>query len=232
MREINPLDAPGLYTRHFTGARGDVVTIAGRRFEKISALADDASGFRADVMLERASGHAVILYKGMDVPFSGVGMGRLDFLKDAFTAVQAKVSGGINRQTPFAEEIYRQTKDNPAVKSIETIGFSLGTLHANYIAAKYGVKATVISDLGIGGDMLREAFGAAAEDRLKKNVTALVMDCDVIPYLFGAGPHRGKVIGLDGEGWLPDLLGISHMSQVYERDAKRMAAAAPETGFF
>jgi hypothetical protein len=227
---LNPLDAPALYGRHFGGQ--DVVTLrnsAGRaaRYETLSSLSDAASGFRADVVLDRASGHAVILYKGMDVPFTDEGSGRLAFLRDGFAAVQAAVSGGPNMQTPFADRVYLETKANPAVKSIEAVGFSLGTLHANYVAAKYGIRATVLSDLGIGDKGLTDIFNSKAgaekaRRRLSRDVTVLDMELDLIPRLFAAGPHRGRVIALDAGA--PDLSGLSHHVSAYSRKARELLA--------
>jgi hypothetical protein len=232
-QELNPLDAPLLYSRHF-GERQDAVTLHdpdGRsaRYETISSLTDPASGFRADVMLNRGSGHAVILYKGMDVPFADEGTGRLAFLRDAFTAVQAAASGGPNMQTPFADRVYLETRANPAVRSIEAVGFSLGTLHANYAAAKYGIKATVLSDLGIGEKGLTGLFNSKARVEkarqwLARNVTVLDMEFDLVPRLFAAGPHRGRVIELDEGKYLPDVSGLSHLASVYSRKARDLMA--------
>lgn len=198
-------------------------------FERLSTLNDPKTGFRGDVMIDRASGHAIILYKGMDVPFKDEGNGRFAFLRDVFTAAQSWFRGGLNQQTPLAERLYLETLRNPAIKSIQTVGFSLGTLHVNYIAAKYGVHGTVVSDLGIADHGLTKIFNNSAhgvlekaKQELHKNVTVLRMGFDLIPRLFGAGPSRGNVIDLD-EGLLPDLSGLTHLANIYSIKARRFA---------
>lgn len=235
-RALNPLNAPELYYRYFSKAEKviDIGTHPGSaekhwRFEHLMTLDDHQSGFRGDVMIDRASGHAVILYKGMDVPFKNEGNGRLAFLRDAFTAAQSWFQGGINQQTPFAEQLYLKTLYHPDVKSIQTVGFSLGTLHVNYIAAKYGVQGTVASDLGIADKGLTKIFNTSAKgildkakEELHKNITVLRMGFDLIPRLFGAGPSRGEVIDLD-EGWLPDLSGLAHLANIYSIKARKIA---------
>lgn len=235
-RALNPLNAPELYYRYFSkfektiniGARpGDKNGLW--HFEHLSTLHDPYSGFRGDVMIDRASGHAIILYKGMDVPFKNEGHGRLGFLRDAFAAAQSWFTGGVNYQTPYAEKLYLDTLKDPAVKSIQTVGFSLGTLHVNYIAAKYGVPGTVVSDLGFGEGGLSRIFNRSAHgtmDKLKtelqKNVTVLRMGFDLIPRLFGCGESRGRIIDLD-EGWLPDLSGLAHLANIYSIKARKIA---------
>lgn len=235
-RAINPLNAPELYYRYFSkyersiaiGARpGDQEKLW--RFEHLSTLDDRHSGFRGDVMIDRASGHAIILYKGMDIPFKDEGRGRLGFLRGAFAAAQAWITGGINHQTPYAEKLYLDTLKHPDVRSVQTVGFSLGTLHVNYIAAKYGVPGTVVSDLGFGGGGLRHVFNKSAHGTidgvkagLQKNVTVLRMEFDLIPRLFGCGESRGKIIDLD-EGRLPDLWGLAHLANIYSIKARRIA---------
>ena len=231
---INPLTAPALYSRHFGAKREDTITTVNRdgqlmKLEMLSHLDDPKSGFYGDVMIDKATGHAIILYKGMDVPLRNEGNGRTGFLRDAFVAAQTWFTGARNMQTPFAEKLYLDTRKNPDVKSVEVIGFSLGTLHANYIAAKYGVPATVLADLGIGDKGLRSIFNKSAandaeiaEKNLKNNLTVLRMGMDMVP-LFGAGPHRGTVIDLD-TGRAPDASGITHLASIYNKKAQNILA--------
>lgn len=226
---IKPLNAPAIYSDHFNKHKDTIITM-GRdgnilNLEMLSTLNDARSGFRADVMLDKATGHAVILYKGMDVPFKDEGNGRLAFLSDAFTAAQSMISGGKNWQTKFADQIYQETISNPDVKSVEAIGFSLGSLHANFIAAKYGIRATVLSDLGIADRGLESIFNESsgitvdhAKQSLKENVTVLEMCLDLIPKLFGAGSSKGTVIDLDS-GKMPNLSGLTHQAEIYSQKA-------------
>ncbi|MDB5492601.1 MAG: hypothetical protein JWO78_2450 [Micavibrio sp.] len=233
---INPLAAPALYSLHYGKKHQDSVTVLAHdgslmALEKLAHLEDKRTGFYADVMIDRSQGHAVILYKGMDVPFKNEGNGRTGFLRDAFTAAQSLITGAKNWQTPFAEKIYLDTINNPDVKSVEVVGFSLGTLHANYIAAKYGVKGTVLADLGIANRGLKNIFNDnardvdAAKNHLKNNLTDLRMELDPVSWL-GFFRHRGNVIGLD-RGRNPDPEGILHLSENYNKNAQKLMTEKP-----
>lgn len=225
---LNPLTAPALYSRHF-GKKEDTITAVAQngslmKLEMLSSLVDNKTGFRGDVMIDKSTGHAIILYKGMDVPLRNEGNGRTGFLRDAFTAAQALISGGRNQQTPFAEKLYLDTVNNPDVKSVEVVGFSLGTLHTNYIAAKYGVKGTVLADLGLANRGLKEIFNNNAADvdtaksNLKNNLTILSMKLDPVSWL-GTFRHQGKVVDLD-QGHAPDLKGAQHLAKNYDENAE------------
>lgn len=235
-RSINPLSAPEIYYRHFSDHENviEIPPTLGSydqpwRFELLSSTNDPRTGFTGDVMIDRQSGHAVILYKGMDVPFRDEGNGRMGFLRDSFTAAQAWWRGGPNWQTPLAEKVYLDTIKHPEVKSVEVVGFSLGTLHVNCMTAKYGVKGTVLSDLGITDRGIKNLFNRKAAgdvegavSNLKKNLTVLRMALDLIPPLFGVSEHRGRVVQLD-DGDFPNLSGIFHRARTYSEKARRFA---------
>lgn len=228
---LNPLTAPALYSDHYGDKKRDSLTVVGQdgsliRLDLLSKHEDKRTGFRGDVMIDKATGHAIIIFKGMDVPLRNEGNGRSGFLRDTFTAAQALISGGKNWQTPLAEKLYQDTLNNPEVKSIEVVGFSLGTLHANYIAAKYGVKGTVLADLGIANRGLKDIFNNNAENvssaktHLKTNLTILDMKLDPVSWL-GFFRHHGKVIGLD-LGGEPDAKGIQHLARNYAANAGQL----------
>lgn len=235
-KNLNPLNAPELYNRHYSKHQNDIV-IADRhtgrmvRYELLSRTDDPKTGFQSSVMIDRATGHAVILYKGMDTPLKDEGNGRLGFLRDVFTAAQAFLGFKATTQTPLAEKTYLDAINNPDIKSVEAIGFSLGTLHVNYMAAKHGAVGTVLSDLGIADNTLTKLFNQKSGadqnpntliNQLKQNITVLSMGFDLIPHLFGASQSRGQVIKLD-QGTAPDLAGITHRSAVYTDKADRLA---------
>lgn len=235
-KTLNPLSAPELYNAHYSGGKDEALIVNpsnGRlsRFELMSKTNDAKTGFQSAVMIDRDTGHAVILYKGMDTPLMNEGNGRLGFLRDAYTAAQSLLGFKKSYQTPGAEKVYLDTINHPDVKSVELVGFSLGTLHVNYMAAKYGAVGTVLSDLGIADNTLTHLFnkksGAendpnALMNTLKGNITVLHMGLDIIPQLFGVGPSRGHVISLD-EGDKPDLSGLTHRTEVYRDKARKLA---------
>lgn len=233
-RLFNALAAPELYTRHFTEKQDNIAMRQGIglsrknwQFETLSEVDNKDTGLRASVMIDRTTGHAIVLYKGMDSPLQDEGNGRFAFLKDAKTAIQSWFNDGTNQQTKQAEQLYLDTLNNPDVKTVEVIGFSLGTLHANYVTAKYDAKSTVLADLGLSKDGLTKIFNERARNdegfslsSLKKNMaenmTVLRLKADIVPALFGEGPSRGKVIDLD-KGNYPDIKGLSHLSSIYNR---------------
>lgn len=241
---LNPLAAPALYSRHFGDKKQDTLTALGQdgkllQLEPLLKRDDQKTGFHGDVLIDRNTGHAIILFKGMDVPLHNEGNGRTGFLRDTFAAAQALITGGKNRQTPFAEQLYLDTINNPDVKSVEVVGFSLGTLHANYIAAKYGVKGTVLADLGIANRGLKSIFNDSAQDvnsaksNLKNNLTILNMQLDPVSWL-GFFRRQGTVIDLD-KGRAPDLKGAQHLAKNYDENAnallnKELSPAAEVNG--
>lgn len=238
LKLFSPLNAPELYLRHFNNQE-DIIDIPSDgaesrdwRFETLSEVNDPRTGFKASVVLDRDSGHAIVLYKGMDRPLKDEGSGRFSFLHDAFAAAQAMVNGGVNRQTRQAENIYRDTLNHPDVNSLEVIGFSLGSLHANYVSAKYGAKGTVIADLSLPQNGLTALFNERArndpgqdltvqqlEQNMSENLTVLRLRADLVPTIFGMGPSRGQVIELD-EGPRPNLRGLGHLAAIYNQSAQ------------
>ena len=237
IKVIDPLHAPEFYDRHFN-RHESWITIPDlsknfRHYDLISRTDDPKSGFQGSVFLDKNTGHAVVLFKGMDIPLKDEGHGRLGFLRDIFTAAQSFLGKRTNSQSAAAEKIYLDTLQNPDVKSVETIGFSLGTLHVNHVAAKYGAVGTVLSDLGSSDRSLEKIFnqesGADADEnsllkKLRENVTVLDMGMDLLTKFFSAGPSRGTTIRLD-EGPFPDLSGLFHRANTYARKAKRVSAS-------
>lgn len=242
-RLFNALAAPELYTRHFADQQDSITMRQGIgpdrgpdrkswQFETLSEIDNKDTGLRASVMLDRETGHAIVMYKGMDAPLKDEGNGRFAFLKDAKTAIQSWIGNSENQQTKQAEQVYLDTVNNPDVKSVEVIGFSLGTLHANYVTAKYDAKSTVLADLGMSKSSLTEIFNERASNdadfslsdlktNMAENMTVLRLKADIVPVLFGEGPSRGTIIDLD-QGDYPDIKGMSHLSKIYNRSAQGM----------
>lgn len=232
--KIEPLYAPELYARHFDGKENRIAIGmrdgSQRTYDFHKRIDDPSSSFAATVMLDKTSGHAIIMYKGMDLPGRNEGSGRTGFLKDYETA-RAASQGHDNAQTGAAEKVYLDTLQDPDVKSLEIVGYSIGSLHLNYMAAKYGAKGTTIADMGIPDQVLSSVYNKAAGSSqplhsldemnagMRDRVTSLKKEWDFIPASHAASPPRGQVLTLDRGNWSM-FLGIAHIPQVYRADAE------------
>lgn len=98
-----------------------------------------------------------MLYKGMDLPGRNEGCGRTGFIEDGRTAFQAKM-GQLNQQTAPAEAAFLEIRNNPQVESMEVVGYSIGSLHMNYLAAKHDAVGTVIADMGMSNSVLTDIY--------------------------------------------------------------------------
>lgn len=243
VRRLSPLYATDIYYSYFD--RGQTSMTVGyedgstHKFELLKRYEDKDTGFVAASFISRDDGHAVLLYKGMDRPFSDQGGGRFRFLKHVWTIAQGHMSGTSDEHKK-AEEAYFDTMNNPQVKDMEIGGFSMGTMFSNYIAAKYDAKATVFADLGISDHQLAQIFNERAKNepgspapehgldtmiqKMRENVTVLKMKGDLLPQIFALGASRGKIIDLD-RGPEADPEGIEHNAGIYSNRAGLVEAA-------
>ena len=241
IRRIDPLYTTDIYYSYFDHGQTAVNVPygdgTGHKFELLKRYEDPKTGFVGASFINKEDGHAILLYKGMDVPFSDQGGGRFRFLKDIWTIAQSHLSGESAQQTK-ADEAYLETRNNPAVKDMEVAGFSMGTIFTNHVAAKYGAKGTVFADLGIADSTLEEIFNQQAhgskpvgvhpayvlnemEDQMRDNVVVLKMKADLLPRIFALGPSRGRSVDLDA-GPKADPDGIHHSAGIYLGQAEKI----------
>jgi hypothetical protein len=243
VRRLNPLYATDIYHSYFD--KGQTSATVGyedgstHKYELLKRYEDKDTGFVAASFISRDDGHAILLYKGMDKPFSDQGGGHFRFLKHIWTIAQGHMDG-YSPQHKKAEEAYFETMKNPAVKDMEIGGFSMGTMFSNYIAAKHDAKATVFADLGISDHQLAQIFNERSQNqpaavpashgldtmiqKMRDNVTVLKMKGDLLPQIFALGASRGKIIDLD-RGPNPDPQGIEHNPAIYTNRAELVEAA-------
>lgn len=262
-KKLEPLYMPELYARHFDGHENNItVAYEGsdepQTFELLKRFDDPATSFSGVVMLNKADGHAVILYKGMDLPGRDEGSGRAGFIKD-FEGVRQAQKGQINMQTAPAEKLYLETLGSPGIRTLEIVGYSIGSQYLNYMAARHGAKGTAIADMGISDNVLNEAVKSRAADpdmsqyslpeitaQMRQGITVLHLSADKLPKWFAAGPSRGTIIDLDAahasggkrslKDWFSDRAAIAHIPQIYEahadavleRTGKKMREDSPE----
>lgn len=248
IRRLNPLYATDIYHSYFD--KGQTSVNVGyedgstHTFELLKRYEDKKTGFVAASFINREDGHAVLLYKGMDKPFSNQGGGHFRFLKHVWTIAQGHMDG-YSAEHKKAEEAYFETMNNPAVKDMEIGGFSMGTMFSNYMAARHDAKATVFADLGISDRQLAQIFNERAQnqpgavapaygldrmiEKMRENVTVLKMKGDLLPQIFALGASRGRIIDLD-RGPEPDPDGIQHNMEVYSNRADLIEAMSPPFG--
>lgn len=233
-RAIDPLRVPALYSELFYGKQRDspdAIDADGMSFRRYRQFGDPDSGLSGFVLLDDASGHALVLFKGMDRPFSERdGWGGV--LTDLGGALAAKFGTG-NAQLFRADDAYTEALCEEAIQSIELVGYSMGSQIANYLVVKYGAYAVVFGDMGLDSTLLKRHAGGdlgAARARAREHIVSLSLSGDLMVKLFGVGEVVGTVVELPGA-----LAGVFHQPEVYanaanaairERDANRRDAAA------
>jgi hypothetical protein len=224
---IDPLRVPALYSELFYG-RDSTTTLqaGGMSFRRYRQFDHPDSGLSGFVLLDDASGHALVLFKGMDRPFA-----ERDSLGGVFTdlgGVLAAKFGTGNSQLLLGDDAYTEALCEEAIKSIELVGYSMGSQIANYLAVKYGAFAVVFGDMGLDATLLkRHAHGdlKAARARAREHIVSLSLSGDLVVKLFGVGEVMGTVVDLPGA-----VAGVLHQPEVYagaanaairDRDAQR-----------
>lgn len=237
---IDPLRVPAVYTELFYDPRRESLTALnadGLLLRPYQQFDDGDSGLSGYVLKDDASGHALMLFKGMDRPFAERdGWGGV--LTDLGGVLAAKFGTG-NAQLRLADDLYTEVLCDEAIRSIELVGYSMGSPIANYLAVKYGAYAVVFGDMGLDATLLkRHAHGdlPAARALARSHVVSLALNGDVLVKVFGVGDVVGSVVKLPGV-----LVGVLHQPEVYanaanaamrERDAaanKAMHAQASST---
>jgi hypothetical protein len=218
---LNPLSAPDFYKQAMEFKKGTIASpdpaVSAQPYCLIDRINDKSTGFDAASYINHETGHAVLVFRGSNFPSKSTGSSLGDFWKD-FKAVMAANLGFGSRQQSQAEQAYLELMKNPEVKSVELVGYSLGTTFVNYLAAKYGAYGTTIADLGISENTLRATFNKAAlpdaYKRLHERTVDLVLQDDLIVRIFGNGVHRGRQIDLDTRD-PSDLRASVHFVDVY-----------------
>jgi hypothetical protein len=228
---LEPLLAPIVYTRHFYGPReaaGQPIDLQDTVWQPHRDLSDPASGFDGSVLLDPATGHALVLFKGMDrMSVEGGPLGALTDLVQVFGAR----FGGANAQVAVAERAYLQTLCDPQVRSVEVIGYSLGSQPANLLAVRWGATGTVFGNMGIAPERLAQGLTDAPAGTTRATVdarlTVLSLGGDVLVRMFGVGEEIGRRIDLPGSA-----LGVLHDPEIYAHAASQVLAERSPDGQF
>lgn len=243
-RLLNPLAAPDLYFELYDNSASKVTITDSKdqktSYELVANINDTESSFHGKVIKDPDTGHHIMLFKGMDLPLvRDEGAGRLGFAEDLSQRSDAENHGCITKQTVAAEQAYLELLQNPDVKSLEVIGYSIGSIPANYMASIYGATVTNIADLGVpqpgetSTNFSASAHGLfpAAHGEFKTNLTENVVGLELRGDALGGsvgevGQRYGQQIVLDEDDL--NLFGFAHIPMVYA-DSARELHNAPET---
>ncbi len=163
---------------------------------------DPQTGFKGAIYTDQ-TGHSITFFGGMDT------LEAIDF-KDAATVAQGLL-GRINSQSGPAQDLYLEAVR--ASKSTEIIGYSLGGMLGNDMAARLNAKVTTIADIGLPD--VKNVDGTSMYtpqhiQNVRENVVTLRMPHD--PYF----AHAGKVYG--AVTTLPDIPGNAVLAATKEKD--------------
>ena len=152
-------------------------------YSLVERVDNKENGFSGAIYRNETTGHAVVFYEGMTARSDKAGVA-LD-TKNYWLAEQ----GYVDNQMPDAQRLY--TKAAQMSDSVEIVAHSMGTMHANTMAALYKAKVTNMSDIGL------PKLYATAEgiENVRNNVTSLRIEGDGPPEL----PSLAKTI-LQGMG--------------------------------
>ncbi len=254
VRLLNPLAAPDLYFELYDNAAKRVTitdpeTNEAQNYELVANVNNPETSSHFKVIKNPDTGHHVLIGKGMDLLGRNEGAGALKGVyEDLWQQENAEDDGCITGQVIDGEKAYLELLQNPDVKSIEVIGYSIGSIPANYLASVYDAKITNIADLGVPHTGRDEALGfqkwtaenfnvcakgmfpgahGEFKDNLNQNTIGLALRGDTMGgALGGVGLRFGEQIVLD-KGDL-NWLGFAHVPQIYA-DSARELHNAPET---
>lgn len=235
LRMIEPLAAPEAYYNHFDGGQNTlrIPHADGSSAEYRLHTRHDfrGSSMSAVVLRNPDNGHAIIMFKGADLPGRNEGAGRMGFVGDVRVAFQSR-RGEENHQTRDAEQAFLTTARDPQIRSLEMVGYSIGSIHANYMAARHGAVGTNMADMGLAQGVLTHAFNERSEGRpvpvdqidqtMRENIVSLGMRADFLPRQFAGSEPRGSVVVLDQDSIR--LGGAAHVPYFYMKAAQAMMA--------
>lgn len=226
------------------------------KYQLVANINDPESGFHAKVIMDPDTSHYVLLVKGMDMPGRDEGAGSSGFLSDIGDMKNQSLQTCISDQVMFSEKTFLDLLENPKVKSLEVVGYSIGSIPANYYASVYGAQVTNIADLGVPGTDIngrmstQQLFasvgtslgfnwcsngffpGAHGEfkENLDNNVVSLELRADVMANDLGrVGTKYGTQIVLDSDNL--DLMGLGHVPEIYANaiEARDQSVSKTET---
>jgi|GEM_PF-5246854 len=218
-------------------------------YKLVANVSNPESSSHLKVIMNPETHHYIMLAKGMDLFGRDEGAGKLvGPLIDLAERGSAENNSCLTNPVLDAETAYLELLQNPNVKSLEVVGYSIGTISTNYLAAVYGAKTTNIADLGVPGSdsalsphlrsVLPNHFNTCANglyppatgafvQNLNDNVIGLKMRADFLGgTVGGVGKEYGEQIVLDKDNF--EIKGAGHVPEVYADTAKTMDPTTPD----
>jgi hypothetical protein len=150
----------------------------------MDSVNDPKTGFKGAIYMDD-NGHAVVFYGGMSEEGNDRRHGNEE------TLVQASLKGQVNEETGEAQALY--LKAVSMSKSTEIVGYSLGSMLANDMAARFNAKSTNIADIGlpdVKGKDGQSLYTEEQKQNIKNNVVSLEVSGD--PLIASAGTVYGQ----------------------------------------
>lgn len=228
-RQLDPLDAPTLFTEHFFPNREDrdrpFIALADAQYATLADWADEATGLHAALMIDHPSGHAVLMFRGVTRIGSDPG-GFGAFFHDAAILLSAKAARE-NPQILVGEAFFHRARCEPEVRSLEVIGYSLGSQVANALAVRQRAVGTVFGDMGLDPSVIErdsEPDKAALRADLKRRWRSLQLSGDLLVRVYAVGETVGERIDLPA-----GLVGVLHQPEVYVNSVRLARGQLPTT---
>lgn len=148
---------------------------------------DHKTGFRGAIYQD-SNGHSIVVYGGMDKAQ------HVD-MKDIQALGQAKLFGRVNHQIAPAQKLYEDAIRMSS--SVEVVGYSLGSMLANDVAARLDARATTLANIGL--PETKNSRGESLYTREQRSFAeqnSIVLKTGHDPYFEKMGHVPGHVIEL------------------------------------
>ncbi len=176
-------------------------------FREVHSVDNPETGFVGKIFFNDAHNHALVVYSGMD--------GHRDpesVPKDIESYMQA-YAGHANAQALEAQELYLHAAEMAG--SVEIMAHSMGTIHLDTAAARFGAVGTNIADMGLPAAVHTSQllhYGEHYSQKIADNVTSYNIPTDRPPQMdFLRGVYEMTGIG-NPDGML--YAGPVHATQV------------------
>ena len=208
-------EAPELFTRHCLPDREDgeraFIDLGTGHYRVLAQWADEASGLHTALLLNPENGHGILMFRGVTRIGSDPG-GLSAFLSDSKILLAARAARQ-NPQLLAGEAFFHRARCEPEVRSLEIIGYSLGSQVANALAVRQRAVGTVFGDMGVDISIIErdaQTDKAALRQELRQHLSSLRLSGDLLVRVYAVGETIGERIDLPG-----GVVGLLHQPEIY-----------------